>query len=96
MLHLFLKSFSLIFLAEMGDKTQLSTLGLAASADAGTRHPLLAIFLGSALALICTSALAAIFGGWISAHIPPRAVKLAAGVMFLVFGVLCLCEAAHR
>ena len=95
MIALFLKAFGITFLAEMGDKTQLTTLGLAASAGAGVRHPALAIFLGAALALVCTSAIAALFGGWISAHVPAKAVKSAAGVMFLAFGVACLVEAAR-
>ena len=88
MLPLLLKSFGLVFLAEMGDKTQLSTLGLAASADKAVRHPQLAIFLGSALALVCTSAIAAGCGAWLSAHVNPRYLKLASGALFLVFGAL--------
>lgn len=96
MLSLFLKSFSLNFLAEMGDKTQLSTMGLAASADGAARHPLLAIFLGSVVALACTSALAVAFGGWIAAHVPPRAVKAVAGAVFVAFGAMYLWEAARR
>lgn len=96
MFRLLLQSFSLVFLAEMGDKTQLATMGMAASADGAVRHPLLAIFLGSAAALTCTSALAAVFGGWIAAHVPPRAVKAAAGAMFVAFGAIYLWEAARR
>ena len=96
MLSLFLKTFSIVFLAEMGDKTQLTTLGLSAASGGAARHPVLAVFLGSAAALVCTSALAALLGGWISAHVPPRAIKFAAGALFLVFGVLCLCEAVRR
>ena len=95
MLSLFLKSFGITFLAEMGDKTQLTTVGLAASAGAASRHPRMAIFLGAALALVLTSAIAALFGGWISAHVPPKAVKIAAGVMFVVFGIACFLEAAR-
>ena len=92
MTALFLKAFGLIFLAEMGDKTQLSTLGLAASADKAARHPQLAIFLGSALALVCTSAIAAGCGAWLSAHVNVRYLKLASGALFLVFGALYLRE----
>ncbi|MBR0057534.1 MAG: TMEM165/GDT1 family protein [Kiritimatiellae bacterium] len=92
MTALFLKAFGLIFLAEMGDKTQLSTLGLAASADKAARHPQLAIFLGSALALVCTSAIAAGCGAWLAAHVNPRYLKLASGALFFVFGALCIRE----
>jgi len=93
MLPLLLKTFGLVFLAEMGDKTQLSTLGLAASAGGGASHPRLAVFLGSALALVCTSALAAVCGGWLSAHVSPRWIRAASGALFLVFGALLLREA---
>ena len=93
MTSLILKTFGLVFLAEMGDKTQLSALGLASSASgAGARHPQLAVFLGSALALTCTSALAAGCGAWISAHVSLRAVRIASGLLFLLFGVLTLRE----
>ena len=92
MTALFLKAFGLIFLAEMGDKTQLSTLGLAASAGGGASHPRLAVFLGSALALVCTSAIAAGCGAWLSAHVNVRYLKLASGALFLVFGALYLRE----
>ena len=78
MLPLLLKSFGLVFLAEMGDKTQLSTLGLAAAADKAARHPQLAIFLGSALALVCTSAIAAGCG----------ALLLVFGALYLREGIL--------
>ncbi|MBQ9726115.1 MAG: TMEM165/GDT1 family protein [Kiritimatiellae bacterium] len=92
MLSLFLRSFGLVFLAEMGDKTQLSTLGLAAAAGGAARHPRLAVFFGSALALVCTSAVAAGFGAWLSAHANPRHLKIASGALFLLFGALYLRE----
>lgn len=93
MLQLFLKAFGLVFLAEMGDKTQLTTLGMASSANGSISHPVLWIFCGSALALVCTSAIAALCGGWISAHVNLKYVKIASGLMFLVFGALYLREA---
>ena len=93
MTSLILKTFGLVFLAEMGDKTQLSTLGLAASAPGGgAGRAKIAVFLGSALALVCTSALAAACGAWISAHVSLRAVRIASGLLFLLFGVLTLRE----
>ena len=92
MTSLFLKAFGLIFLAEMGDKTQLSALGLAAAAGKSARHPQLAIFLGSALALVCTSALAALCGAWIARHVSLRYVKIGAALLFFVFGAVYLRE----
>lgn len=93
MLNLFLKAFGLVFLAEMGDKTQLSTLGLASSAGKTAAHPALAIFLGSAFALVCTSAVAALGGAWISEHVNLKYVRMASGALFIVFGVICLRDA---
>jgi putative Ca2+/H+ antiporter (TMEM165/GDT1 family) len=91
-LALLLRSFALVFLAELGDKTQLTTLGLASS-SAGTARPHLSIFLGSALALVCTSAIAALAGAWISSHVDMRYVKLASALLFFVFGALMFREA---
>lgn len=91
MLQLFLKTFGLVFLAEMGDKTQLSALALAASAK--MPHGKLLVFAGSALALVLTSAIAAVFGEAISKWINPKWVRIASGILFLVFGVLLLHEA---
>ncbi len=92
MANLMFKAFGMVFLAEMGDKTQLATLGLA-SATGGGRRAIMSVFVGSAIALVLTSAVAAVFGSWISAHVPPRAVKAASGAMFLLFGALYLREA---
>ena len=91
-LLLLLRAFSLVFLAELGDKTQLTTLGLAASTRAGA-HPQLSIFLGSALALVCTSAIAALFGSFIAAHVNMKYVKAASAILFFAFGALLLREA---
>ena len=90
MIHTVLRAFGLVFLAEMGDKTQLSTLALAASAGASARHPRLAVFLGSAAALCATSAIAAACGGWVAARVNPRWTNAASGVLFIVFGAVAL------
>lgn len=90
MLRTVLRAFGLVFLAEMGDKTQLSTLALAASAGGATSHPRLAVFLGSAAALCATSALAAVCGGWLSAHVSQRWIDGASGALFLAFGAVAI------
>jgi Ca2+/H+ antiporter, TMEM165/GDT1 family len=79
---LFFTTFGAIFLAEMGDKTQLATMGMSAS---GSRW---VVFAGSALALVATSAVAVLFGEAITRVVPPVWIKRAAGVVFLVLGVL--------
>lgn len=92
MLATFFKTFVLIFLAELGDKTQLAALSAAAS-NPGARW---SIFLGSALALALTSLLAVLLGDALS-RLPGfgKAVKFAAGALFLVFGILTIVDAAR-
>ena len=75
---LFFSIFTLIFIAELPDKTAFATLMLA------TRSKPSAVFLGVALAFVVQSALAITFGGLISL-LPENWVHLAAGVMFFVF-----------
>ncbi len=90
MLSVFLHTYVLIFLAELGDKTQLATLA-AVSGQPGAR---LWVFLGAALALVTTSLLAVLFGDFFG-RIPNagKVCKIASGVVFLVFGDLTLAEA---
>jgi Ca2+/H+ antiporter, TMEM165/GDT1 family len=82
---LFGSTFALIFLAELGDKTQFATLSLAAS---GKSRWL--VFAGAAAALVATSAIGVILGEGVARIIPEIWIKRAAGVGFLVLGVLFL------
>lgn len=84
-LKLLFSTFGLVFLAELGDKTQLATMGLSTS---GTSK--LSVFLGSALALVLSSAIAVLVGGELARLVPPVWIHRAAGVGFLVMGVLFL------
>jgi len=77
-------TYAAIFLAELGDKTQLSTLALA---TAGSRW---AVFLGSALALVTTSALAVMGADVITRAIPPIWIRRGAGALFLLLGAAML------
>jgi putative Ca2+/H+ antiporter (TMEM165/GDT1 family) len=70
-----------IFLAELGDKTQLATLSLAAGRSRWT------VFLGSALALVTSSLLAVLGGELVARTIPPIYIRRGAGMLFLVLGV---------
>jgi len=80
-----LTTFGMVFLAELGDKTQLATF--AFSADSNSR---LSVFLGSASALVLTSLLAVVFGALMGKIIPPAYLRMGAGVLFLVLGVWML------
>jgi putative Ca2+/H+ antiporter (TMEM165/GDT1 family) len=82
---LFASAFGTIFLAELGDKTQLATLALAA----GGRSRWV-VFMGAALALCATSALAVLGGDLVSRYVSPVWLKRAAGALFIVLGVLFL------
>ncbi|AFY44750.1 TMEM165/GDT1 family protein [Nostoc sp. PCC 7107] len=79
----FSTTFVTIFLAEIGDKTQLSTLLMSAESHA----PWL-VFLGSGAALITTSLLGVLLGSWISNRLSPKTVEKSAGVMLLLISVM--------
>ena len=82
---LFATTFAAIFLAEIGDKTQLATLSLAAGGSSRW-----VVFAGSALALVATSAVAVLAGEALSRAIPPVWIKRAAGALFIVLGIVFL------
>lgn len=84
-LKLFGSTFLLIFLAELGDKTQVATLSLAASGKSR-----LAVFLGAVAALATTSALAVLLGEGLGRAVPEDWVRRAAGALFLALGALYL------
>lgn len=82
----FSSTFITIFLAELGDKTQLSTLLMSAESQAPG-----VVFLGAATALITTSLLGVILGRWIASRLAPKTVEIAAGVSLLfISGMLLL------
>jgi len=78
-------TFWMIFLAELGDKTQLATFAFAAETKSR-----FSVFLGSAGALILTSLLAVIFGSIISRLVPAYYVKIGAGGLFVLLGLWML------
>jgi putative Ca2+/H+ antiporter (TMEM165/GDT1 family) len=80
-----LTTFGIIFLAEMGDKTQLAAMTMAAQ----TRKPW-AVFVGASLALAAVSALGVIVGSVIGDYVPLEWVKRVAAVAFIAIGVLML------
>jgi putative Ca2+/H+ antiporter (TMEM165/GDT1 family) len=85
-LRLFATVFSTIFIAELGDKTQLATL-LYASDRA---HPKLTVFSASAAALVVTSALGVLGGSLIAEWVSPKLVRWVAGLGFIAVGLWVL------
>jgi putative Ca2+/H+ antiporter (TMEM165/GDT1 family) len=83
--RVFLTTFGAIFLAEMGDKTQLAAMTMAAE----TKKPL-TVFVSAALALACVSALGVAVGGALGHYLPLEWIKRAAAVGFIVIGALML------
>ena len=81
---LFASTFVAVFLAEMGDKTQLATMTLA---TAGSR---ITVFAAAALALVATTAVAVLAGDMVTRVVPPIWLRRGAGVIFIVLGVLYL------
>ena len=81
-LSLLLSTFLTVFIAELGDKTQLATLTIS-----GTSNKPLAVFLGSSLALVLASLLGALTGGSISNFLPEVVLKSIACVTFLIIGL---------
>ncbi len=84
-LNLLISTFITVFIAELGDKTQLATLALS-----GTTARPMAVFVGSSLALVLASLLGAIAGGSVSSFMPENILKLIASVGFLVIGLRLL------
>jgi len=80
--------FVTVFLAELGDKTQIATLLFAAD----TRLSRLGVFVASAGALALSSLLAVLVGGQLSNALSPRLLKGIAGVGFLLIGLWTLLD----
>jgi putative Ca2+/H+ antiporter (TMEM165/GDT1 family) len=86
---LFLTVFGTVFLAELGDKTQLATILFSSKAGAS----LWTIFAAAAAALVLTSAIGVGAGALVSQHINARYVSYAAGVGFIAIGAWTILQA---
>ena len=75
-------TFTTVFVAELGDKTQLATLLL--SAQSGS--PVL-VFVGAALALIASSLVGVLVGQWLAKTLPPERLELMAGLLMVALGI---------
>lgn len=78
----FLTTATTVFLAELGDKTQLAALLL--SAESG--RPLV-VFVGASMALICSSLVGVLLGRWLSTVMAPEQLERAAGVLMVALGL---------
>jgi len=81
-----LSIFLSVFIAELGDKTQLATLLFAANDDVSRTG----VFLASSSALVCSTLLAVLFGGQLTQMFSPTLLHMIAGIGFIVIGVWIL------
>ena len=85
----FLTVFAAVFVAELGDKTQLATMLFAADNEVSK----LTVFLAASAALVVASAIGVLAGSLLSAYISPRYLHYVAGVGFIAIGVFTLYRA---
>ena len=85
--RIFMTTFATIFLAEMGDKTQLAAMTMAAE----TKRPL-TVFVSAALALACVSAIGVAVGGALGHYLPVEWIRRVAALGFIAIGVLILLD----
>jgi putative Ca2+/H+ antiporter (TMEM165/GDT1 family) len=81
----FFTAFGVLFLAELGDKTQLAVITMTAD----SKSPL-AVFLGASAALVLVSLLGVIFGALLGQYIPTEWLQRIVAVAFIVIGILML------
>ena len=87
-LSIFITTFTTIFIAELGDKTQIATLML--SAESG--HPSI-VFIGSSLALISSSIVGVLIGKWLSKKISPSKFALFTGALMVIISIFLAFDA---
>lgn len=80
-----LTSFTTVFLAELGDKTQLAIFGLGAGSSSRW-----SVFIGSSLALVLSSAIACLVADAVARVVPLKLIRLGAGTLFIVLGLWML------
>ena len=78
--------FMSVFIAELGDKTQLATMLFASDKDADK----LTVFIGASLALIVASGIGVLAGGFITQHVSGKYLSYLAGAGFIVIGIWTL------
>lgn len=88
-IKLLLTVFASVFVAELGDKTQLATLLFAADKEVSKWT----VFAGASLALVLASTIGVLAGGFVSQYVSPRALHYVAGAGFIGIGLWTLAKA---
>jgi len=86
-LNIFSSTFLTIFLAELGDKTQLTTLLMSAE----SQNPWV-VFAGAGAALVLTSLLGVLLGRWLATKVSPKTLEISAGVLLLFISTLLVLD----
>jgi putative Ca2+/H+ antiporter (TMEM165/GDT1 family) len=81
--------FGSVFIAELGDKTQLATMLFSADATLSRMQ----LFLAASAALVISTAIAVLAGGFVGQHVSPSTLKVVAGAGFIAIGVWTLLRA---
>jgi len=78
--------FSTFFMAELGDKTMLSTITLAST------QPFIPVWLGSTIGMVISDGLAIVVGKMLGSKLPENIIKIGAAIIFFLFGVFSMYE----
>ncbi len=78
-------AFLTLFLAELGDKTQLAVITMTAKTDSR-----ISVFLGASLALIAVTLLGVLFGGVLTEYVPAEWLQRIVAAAFILIGILML------
>lgn len=87
---IFVSTFLTILVAELGDKTQLTTLLISAE----SQSPWI-VFLGAGSALVATSLVGVMLGRWLATRVSPRVLETAVGGLLLFISALLLWDVVH-
>lgn len=82
----FLAVFFAVFLAELGDKTQIASAAFAA----GEPGKAWRVFAAASLSLVCSTAIAVFVGQWAGDHLQRVPLKLISGLVFIALGALAI------
>jgi Ca2+/H+ antiporter, TMEM165/GDT1 family len=82
---IFWTAFATLFIAELGDKTQLAVITMTANSS-----KIWSVFLGASLALVCVTLLGVLFGGFITQYVPTDWLQRIVAAAFIIIGILML------
>jgi putative Ca2+/H+ antiporter (TMEM165/GDT1 family) len=85
-IKIFAAAFVSIFLAELGDKTQMATLLLASDREVNK----VGLFVAASSALVLATFIAVVFGSFVSRWVSPQIIKVIAGIGFIAIGIWIL------